>query len=194
MNNRAFPLLDSEFSIHNLLEYLTEVSLSTRDKGAHLERLMLAFFKTEPAYKERYRNAWLWQDWPDRDGKPDTGIDLVLEERDTGHIIAVQCKFFHPDSTLVKEDLDSFFTASGKEPFRGRIVVSTTDKWSRHAEDALLNQQIPVTRIRIQDLDESSIDWSRFSIQNPSEMHTKPRKVLRPHQKAAVADALHGLN
>jgi predicted helicase len=41
------------------------------------------------------------------------------------------------DYTLQKADIDSFFTASGKKPFTHRIIISTTDRWSEHAEEAL---------------------------------------------------------
>jgi hypothetical protein len=33
-----------------------------------------------------------------------------------------------------------------------RIIVSTTDKWNAHAEDASQGQQIPVWRIRMAEL------------------------------------------
>lgn len=54
-------------------------------------------------------------DWPDRKGKPDTGIDLVARERDTGAYTAIQCKFYEPTHTLAKADIDSFFTRLGQE-------------------------------------------------------------------------------
>ena len=34
--------------------------------------------------------------------------------------------------------------ASGRTPFTQRIIVTTTNDWSEHAEDALLKQQPPV--------------------------------------------------
>ncbi|HEY9744843.1 MAG TPA: DEAD/DEAH box helicase family protein, partial [Oculatellaceae cyanobacterium] len=88
--------------------------------------------------------------------------------------------------------MDSFFTASGKAGFASRMIVSTTDKWSKHAEDALRNQQIPVTRLRVQDLDESPVDWSRFSLKRPDDIKLKPKKVLRPHQKKALESVVAG--
>jgi predicted helicase len=36
---------------------------------------------------------------------------------------AIQCKFFGEDQPLVKADIDSFFTASGRGPFTDRIIV-----------------------------------------------------------------------
>ncbi len=64
---------------------------------------------------------------------------------------------YDPKHQLQKSDLDSFFTTSGKsfptregeKTFACRLIVSTTDKWSKHAETALENQQIPVNRLRV---------------------------------------------
>lgn len=80
-------------------------------------------------------------------------------ERDTGAYTAIQCKFYEPTHTLAKADIDSFFTASGKKPFTNRVIISTTDKWGTHAEDALDGQSTPVQRINLADIAESPIDW-----------------------------------
>ena len=61
---------------------------------------------------------------------------MVARERDTGEYTAIQCKFYEPTHTLSKGDIDSFFTASGKKPFTNRVIISTTDKWGKNAEDA----------------------------------------------------------
>jgi len=50
--------------------------------------------------------VWLWQDWPGRASKVDTGIDLVAEERETGGLTAIQCKFYDASHTLQKSDVD----------------------------------------------------------------------------------------
>mgnify|MGYP002682499095 CR=1 FL=1 len=49
----------------------------------------------------------------------------------------IQCKFYDPAATISKQDIDSFLSESGKHPFRGRIVVTTTDHWGRNAEQAI---------------------------------------------------------
>jgi len=179
-------------TIHDLLAELFAASTDEKDKGDKFERLMLAFLKTDLTYVERFSNVWLWMDWPGRDGKPDTGIDLVAEERETGGLTAIQCKFYARTHTLQRQDIDSFFTASGKQGFTGRMIVSTTDRWSKHAEAALEGQQIGVTRLGLHDLDESTIDWSQFSLATPGIMELRDKKVLRPHQKAALADVQKG--
>jgi predicted helicase len=181
-------------SIHDLLKELASSATSNRDKGDKFERLMLEFLKADPLYSDKFSNVWLWNNWQGRDGKVDTGIDLVAQERDTGEYCAIQCKFYASTYELQKPDIDSFFTASGKKPFTSRIIISTTDHWSSHAEDALDAQTIPVTRIRVQDLHESAVDWSEFSLEHPTKLRLKAKKVLRPHQKTALAKTIGGFS
>jgi len=179
-------------TIHSLLEEFRQAALSKRDLGDKFERLIANYLVTDPLYNDKYSDVWLWMEWPHRAGQPDTGIDLVAQERATGEYCAIQCKFYDPASTLQKSDIDSFFTASGKPPFTSRLIVSTTDKWSVHAEEALTNQRTPVNRLRVQDLAESPIDWSQFSLTNPKDIKLKPKKKLMPHQVIALQKVMDG--
>ena len=179
-------------TIQNILKEFREAATSKRDMGDKFERLVLAYLKNDPMYKDRFRNVWLWMEWPKRNNKPDTGIDLIAEEEATGDIWAVQCKFYDPYHTLEKQDIDSFFTASGKSPFTKRMIVSTTDRWSKNAEDAILNQNPPVTRLRVEDLADSPIDWNQFSLKRPQKVNLRPKKQLRPHQIDALNKVMAG--
>jgi predicted helicase len=176
-------------TIHTLLAKLRKTAVSTRDLGNQFERLMLQYLITDPVYKNKYSDVWLWMEWPDREG-PDTGIDLVAKERYTGEYCAIQCKCYDPSQTLQKADIDSFFTASGKHPFTSRLIISTTDEWSQHAEKALDNQLQPVTRIGLSELANSPIDWTLFISDNRLKLQNQ--KQLRPHQKAALKNVLAG--
>lgn len=175
-------------TIHDLLAQYAHMARDTREKGLLFERLTKAYLTTDPVWVDRFSEVWLWQDWPDRDGKPDTGIDLVAKERWGDGYCAVQAKFYHPTHYLQKSDIDSFFTASGKHPFTSRMIISTTDKWSKHADDALVNQHIKTWRVGVDDLNESEIDWSRYSLTNPDELDRGAPKTLRKHQVSALAD------
>ncbi|UXA61868.1 DEAD/DEAH box helicase family protein [Xanthomonas prunicola] len=176
----------AETTIHHILDQLAEAATDHRDKGGKFERLMKAYFLTDPLYVSRFSDVWLWNEWPDRKGKADTGIDLVAQERDTGALVAIQCKFYAPSYTLQKGDIDSFFTASGKSPFASRLIVSTSDKWSKHAEDALEAQQIPCARLRVADLEDSAVDWSKFSLAKPDHVVLRTKKKPFKHQQAAL--------
>jgi predicted helicase len=174
-------------TVEEILDQLYFSATDKRDQGDKFERMMMRFFKVDVVWSQRFDDVWLWMDWPDRPtGQGDHGIDLVARERETGDLVAIQCKFFDPNSVLHKNHIDSFLSESGKHPFRGRIVVTTTTQWGPNAEQAIENQQIPVQRIRFMDLAESSIDWSQFDLLTPEIMELKERKHLRPHQSLAL--------
>ncbi|WP_308465299.1 DEAD/DEAH box helicase [Rathayibacter soli] len=177
-----------------LLAEYARLARDTHEKGLLFERLIAQFLRTDPLYSARFDEVWLWQDWPGRDGKVDTGIDLVARERYTGKLCAIQCKFYASDHYLQKSDIDSFFTASGKAGFSSRAIVSTTNRWSKHAEDAIADQQINTFRIGLDELEASDIDWSQFSIEQPEQMHREPLKELREHQLEALRDVKAGFD
>lgn len=179
-------------TVHEVLGELAAQATSTADKGSKLERLIEQFLQTDPVFAEQFSDVWLWQDWPGRDGKHDTGIDLVARKRGTADFVAVQCKFYAPDSVISKKDIDTFMSASGKAGFTERIVVSTTDKWNQHAEDAIHGQQIPVRRLGIADLEKSVVNWDEFDWKLPQVLATLNKNQLRPHQKKAVDDVIAG--
>ncbi|WP_040283702.1 hypothetical protein [Tessaracoccus massiliensis] len=76
---------------------------------------MVDYFQLDPTLSSRYTNVSRWVDWAHRGESPDVGIDLVAQDKETGGWSAIQCKFFAPNHYLRKEDIDSFFTASGKK-------------------------------------------------------------------------------
>ncbi len=179
--------------LEDVLDKLRASASGMRDQGDRFERMMIHFFKIDVEWVQRFDDAWLWMDWPGRPAHGDQGIDLVAHERESGDLVAIQCKFFDPAATIYKDHIDSFLSESGKHPFKGRIVVTTTDHWGKNAELAVENQQIPVTRLRFMDLAESSIDWSQFDLSTPEVMELKDKKRLRPHQVAALEDVRAGL-
>jgi predicted helicase len=185
-------------SIHDVLEQYRKVAFDEYDKGAHFEKLMQAFLQTEPQYAELYDEVWRWTEYPDRGVRADTGVDLVARSRDTGELTAIQCKFFAPTTTVTKAMLDSFLSASGKTKangtpeFTSRLVISTSDKWGKNAEDAISGQSIPVERLRVQDLDDSSIDWSQFVWNEPTKLEKKRLKTPFDYQTVAIDDVVTG--
>lgn len=182
-------------TLHFILEQIRQHSRSEREKGDRFEILMKAFFKTDPTWVDRFEDVWIWKEWPElfryQLSQQDTGIDLVAKERDGGWC-AIQCKCFDPHYNVQKADIDSFFTLSGKMPFTARLIVSTTDKWSVHAEEALADQQIPTNRIGLADLAESRIDWGRVVLEQLNLLPLRSRKTLLPHQQEAVSKVLTG--
>ncbi len=178
-------------SIHDVLAQLRESAFDERHKGDLFESLTKKFLEIDPFYGSYFDKVWLYGDWAKEANvsRQDTGIDLVARISETGEIAAIQCKFYAEGAYLDKKEIDSFFTASGKEPFRERYIFSTTDNWSKNANDAVEGQQIPTTIIRVQDLDESGIDWSGFSLQDVSNLGLLKKKTPFPHQLEAIEAA-----
>lgn len=172
-------------------------SLSEREKGTYFEELIRTYFRFEASYADLYSEVWLYADWAKAIGTPqfglsakDTGIDLVAKTHGTAEYHAIQCKCFAPDYRVRKADIDSFFTASGQKPFTQRIIVTTTDDWSENAQNALSNQQPPVYKVDLHDLENSQIDWAKF--QPSTAPVLKPKYPLRPHQLRAHDAVLGG--
>ena len=173
-------------AFHSILNTYRQAAQTEREKGTYFEELFCTYLRNEATYKDLYSDVWTYAQWAKLQGKDakDAGIDLVAKTRDTNEYHAIQCKFYAPDYTVKKSDIDSFFTASGTKDFSHRIIVSTTNHWSEHAEAALQNQTIPVSKIDLNDLENSQIDWSQY--QAKKEVVLKPKKQLRDHQKTAI--------
>jgi predicted helicase len=178
-------------SIHDVLAELRESAFDERHKGDLFEALTKKYLEIDPFYGSYFDKVWLYGDWAKETGisKQDIGIDLVARISESGEIVAIQCKFYAEGAYLDKKEIDSFFTASGKEPFRERYIFSTTDNWSKHASDAVEGQQIPTNIIRVQDLDDSGIDWSGFSLEDPTKLGLLKKKTPFPHQVEAIEAA-----
>jgi predicted helicase len=87
-------------TINTILDEFRQNANSPRDLGDKFERLMVQYLKTDPFYKQHFSEVWMWMDFPKRGNMPDTGIDLVAIERDTGDYCAIQCKCYAEDQTL----------------------------------------------------------------------------------------------
>jgi predicted helicase len=179
-------------SIHDLLDVYATIAPDKRTKGRLFERLTRAYLTTDPKWTARFDEVWLWQDWPERNGKTDTGIDLVARERHGGGLCAIQCKFHDPENTIQKSDLDSFFTASGKAAFSSRLIVATAPL-GKNALEALVDQQLPTAQIPIEEFEHSGIDWSEYSFDHPDSLAAPVQKSLRPHQVEALNAVQAGL-
>lgn len=180
-------------SIHQVIEALRQAP-SNSERGTKFEQLMVRYFELDPMLAQQYDAVWRWIDWPGRKGKIDTGIDLVARERDTGNLTAIQCKFYEPTTTLAKSHIDSFFTESGKYGFTNRIIISTTDRWGKNAEDALEGQSIPVQRIGMAEIAEAPIDWDIASPAGDLQIELSPaeKHQSRPHQEQAIDAVFRG--
>lgn len=175
-----------QMTVHELLDQLREQATSEADKGRRFERLMAAFFRADPTFSAQFSQVWAWSDWPGRGGRPDTGIDLVAEDAHTGENIAIQCKFYGANTRVSKKDVDSFISASGTRDFARRIIVDTSTSWGGNAEHVLRQQDKPIRRLSLEDLEYSLVDWTQFSWSAPEQLVISPKKQPRKHQREAI--------
>lgn len=181
----------------SFISLISEIDLKDRvqrDRGTLFELLVKAYFTKEPMYARLFDTVWMLNDVPDeyRIPKRDTGVDLVARLRDTGKLVAIQCKYYNKDKTIQKADIDSFLNEVGKRYYTEGIVISTTDKWSVNATEALVQRSKPIARIGLSELMESKIDWSAYSLEQPEEVRLQMKKTPRSHQKPAIEAVIQG--
>ncbi len=186
-------------TLNKILESLEEASESKREKGSKFEKLMKNWFLTTKLYADNIKNIWLWDEFPYRNqfGGSDSGIDLVIYNEED-EFVAIQCKFYSPNAEISKSDVDTFISTSAKlfevngkkKKFLGRVFVSTTNKWSKKANDLIQNQEIPLIRLSLNELENSDVDWSKIYLGKLGNEAKKESKTIRKHQKEA-RDSVH---
>src|SRR5690554_5341293 len=185
-------------TFQQILDKYRKISHSQRDKGDRFECLMQAYIKTDPKYAYSVKNVWLWNEFPGKAdlGGQDTGIDLVALTNN-GDYWAVQCKCYQEETTIGKGVVDSFLATSSRE-FKGVDMkttgfshwywISTTNKWGKNAEEAIQNQNPPVSRINLYELQQAPVDWKKLEKGISGEDSRAPKKEIRAHQKTALDD------
>ena len=179
-----------------VLDHIRAIAGTEVEKGRLFERLMKAYFQQDPLYRDRFVDVRLWSEWaatrPDFDGA-DIGIDLVAEEREGG-VCAIQCKCYAPGTRISKAHLDSFISASAREPFTSLIVVDTGDGWGPNAVKTVTGLDRECTVLRFGDLASRPFDWPDLVRQEPEALSWRAEPYrLRPHQEAAFHDTFEGL-
>ena len=157
-------------------------------KGRLFERLMKSYFQKDPLYRERFSGVRLLSEWAARraefDGA-DIGIDLVAEERDGGHC-AIQCECYAPGTRISKPHIDSFISASAREPFAHRLMVDTGDEWGPAALKTITRLKPECQVLRFGDLANRPFDWPDLVEGEPEDLAYRHEPYsLRPHQQTA---------
>lgn len=170
--------------------------------GIAFEKLMVNFFRTAPALASQFDEVYRWGDWRYNGGKADTGIDLVAHRIDDDSWVAIQAKFYKETTSIQKSHIDSFFEASGhsfetekgKEHFSHRYIISTTDKWSKNAEEALENQMIETSRIGMADIATAPVNWDVAFPGSEIQINLSRKQAFAPrkHQVEAIDKVMTG--
>ena len=196
-----------------VLDQIRSISETETQKGRLFERLMATYFREDPIYRDRFSRVSLWKDWvpefnalaaresadqpesgpPPRFDLTDTGIDLVAEESDGSGWCAIQCKCYAEGTRIGKPHLDSFISASAREPFTARIFVDTGHSWGPIALKTLKGLTPACTVLRFGDLASRPFDWPDLASVAPEKLsYSGTPFELRPHQKEALDAVLKG--
>lgn len=182
-------------SLESVLNEIEHKSFSLRDKGTKFEVLIKNWFLTTRLYCDNIDKIWLWDEFPYKDqfGGSDSGIDLVILTKES-EFIAVQCKFYSSTASIDKADVDTFISTSAKifehdgekTKFSGRLFISTTNNWSKKADELIQNQEIPVNRISLSTLRDSGVDWNKLYAGMIGTKARQEKKTIRDHQQNAL--------
>ena len=196
--DKVTPSVTSGLSANQVHAELRRLADSSFSQGKLFEHVMVKYFLQAPLYREKLKNVQLWADWAHEhgiDGR-DVGIDLVADTCD-GKYWAIQCKCYAETHTLQKSTIDSFLSSTGKRwgeediIFSRGLVVSTTPRWSIHAESAIDGRTPPCLRRDLTELTgDEGVDWS--ALLPDLGLETPTPRQLRPHQAAAVDDVILG--
>jgi len=191
-------------TMSNLAQILDQIrfsSFSECKKGGKFERLIKSYLLSESLY--HFQEVWLWNEFFAKNdfGGSDLGIDLVAKT-DKGDFWAIQCKFYQEGGNISKHDLDSFLSTSSREftnenyqrqKFAVRLWVDTTgENFGRNAEETTKNQDIPLQKIGLHDLEKANVDWQKLYEGLSGKEVLLPKKQIREHQQIALDKVLAG--
>ena len=163
-------------------------------KSQLLEIIVKAFIEQDRASRERFSRVWHWEDWPgsDHSTRRINGVHLVAQERDTGNLVGIQCRYRGRGHILNLRDVHVDIPYYDLPTFSEIVVVSTTEDWRRNVEYELRRPDRAVSVWGVWHFENSSIDWSRFELSNPHSLASRSPKTLRDDQKNAVETVLEG--
>lgn len=184
-----------------VIEKYRKQAFSEADKGKRFERLIKAYFLTEPIYKTEIKTVWLWDEFPYRkdfgSGK-DLGIDLVAETT-SGDYWAIQCKCYAEDAYIDKPAIDTFLSTSSKrfgnedlmaKTFSLRFFVAASRNFSKAVEETIIGQNIPVRLIGLSNLENAPVDWEALENGVHGSLAVDNARSLMEHQQKAI-DKFH---
>ena len=184
--------------INEILSELRQLADSNREQGDLFERVIVNYLRESPLYRDRIAEVWQWRAWAQRKGidQTDVGIDLVVHTHENEYW-AVQRKCYAEDHYLQKTDIDSFLSTAGQSwagvRFSLCLIIATTARWSKHAEQALARRQPPCIRLGLTELAaDEGVNWPTLLSGIRQGIDKTARRKLKPHQSQAVNDVYAG--
>jgi len=180
--------------LQDILDKYRASARTEREKGDYFERLVRVFLENDDTQRQYYSKVETFADWATSQGwsSTDTGIDLVGTLSDGSGFAAIQCKFYAPNHSIQKPDIDSFISAASNDLFTRLIIADTTQKeLGRNAQETLDKLSKDWNRISVAELEASRIDWSQFV--RSGTVSLAPKKQLRDHQRDALREVQVGL-
>ena len=182
-------------SLQVALKTIRDKASNTTEQGKAFERLVKVFLEKDPTQQQQYSKVWHYADWIKEHPEyppQDTGMDLVAKLKDEEGFCAIQCKFRQSDTSITKASIDSFISASSSSDFTRLALIDTTTKpTAKNVEAVIANLEKKYSRISLDDLNRSPIDWVAY-IQD-KKVRLIPKKTLRPDQEEALKKVKEGL-
>lgn len=170
--------------------------MNDTELGSAFEGLAKVFFEHDSTQTQQYSRVWRYEDWArNRPGysSRDIGIDLVAELADGSGYAAIQCKFYDPDHSISKGDLDSFISASASSDFKRLVLIDTSNQSiGKNAQSVFDNLDKEYLRIQTNELEDSRIDWAAYRTDN--RVRLRGKKQPFDHQIQAVEAVRDGFN
>tara|TARA_A100001011_G_C14313437_1_gene846750 strand:- start:115 stop:2670 length:2556 start_codon:yes stop_codon:yes gene_type:complete len=168
-------------SFEDFFQTLDRQNINIRAK--QFEKFVKWYLSNDPVWKLKIKQIWLWDEHPMRpEWGPDCGIDLVFEDQE-GNNWAVQAKCFSPDTSIKKDDMNSFIAESSDKRFQKRLLIASTDLIGPNVDRVLKRHN--VVRLLLEDFKQSTISFPK-SPTNLESLKTIKRLDPLPHQTRAV--------
>ena len=181
--------------LRSVINYLRDTATSKYRVGYEFERLIKRYLRTDPLYKERFTDVWLWKEWAALHTEfdaVDTGIDLVARET-SGEYCAIQCKCFSENTRVSKRHIEKFVNASDNKWFARRMLVHTGGELGPNLLRTIKPKGSDFQVIGYGQLASRPIDWPDLKQQQPEQLEYRHEPFsLRPHQREAFDDVVEG--
>ncbi|WP_195620273.1 type ISP restriction/modification enzyme [Bifidobacterium dentium] len=159
-------------------------SMDKREQGTRFEHAVAWFLRNDPAWSERIKRVWLWDEAPTNAGEQDTGIDLVALDED-GTYWAIQAKCYS-GTKLALTDVGTFFAnALADKRYQHYMIADTASGYTSNLEDYINKYpDLDIVRLDSDTMRDANLDWDAF--EHDRQPGERKLKKPWPHQREAI--------